>query len=159
EIGMRFIEALIARAMGNESSYDKAVARFLHLSHRLEKYCELALGKGGVLVACSLLLDDVDDSKRREILKTRGEQIYRRMMSDFREGRISSPSSAEYLGIAHGVAGVLYALLSWHEIVGRDLPQELRVALTNLAESGRRMDRGVRWPMIRGKRTYWSGWC
>ena len=163
ESGVVFVEALIARAMGDEPACHRAVARFLRASKVREGSCELTLGKSGILLGCSLLMDPLktpSDFALRERLRMRGEQIYNEIALEmFREGRTARKDFRESLGIAHGTAGILYALLSWHDISGSEIRPALLVGLARLAKLGKKVESGVRWPLFRGKRTYWTGWC
>jgi eukaryotic-like serine/threonine-protein kinase len=64
------------------------------------------------------------------------------------------------MGVAHGWAGILYALLLWDEVAGRAPAAELTMRLDELALSAQPWGRGVRWPIrTGGASSYMGGWC
>ena len=69
------------------------------------------------------------------------------------------------LGIAHGWAGALYALMRWHQVSATHLPIQVRRRLTELAAMAERTDRGLRWPWrdvistAGAPNAYMTGWC
>lgn len=159
ESGIRCVQALVARALNNKRACRAAVEAFLTLSKLSGKRHELSLGKGGILVGCALLIDALRtfDAVLCEKLRVRGEQIYHEMAA-LPQNRLPK-ANQKYLGIAHGQAGILYALLVWHDISGRTVAPKLSAALKKLAESGQKIRSGARWPVARGSHDYWSGWC
>ncbi len=159
ESGIRCVQALIARALNNKRACRAAVAAFLRVSRRRGKRHEFSLGKGGILVGCAFLIDALRtfDPELCEELRMRGEHIYSEMAALPKNGL--PKAKQRYLGIAHGQAGILYALLIWHDLTGRVVLPKLSAALKKLAETGQEIRCAARWERIRGVREYWSGWC
>jgi serine/threonine-protein kinase len=158
ESGVRCVQALIALGLGRQRAARSAVALFLRLSEIAERRHELTIGKGGMLLGCALLLDSLPNSARqsRKQVRARGEQIYRQMIKLPTAG---PALPVKRLGIAHGRAGILYALLLWHDATGRPVSPRLSAALKKLAEMGQEIGSAARWEHTQGKGEYWSGWC
>lgn len=159
ETGVRCVEALIAGAMGDQPAHRKATDEFLRVSRVLGEMDEFSLGNGGVLLGCGLLMEG-SDGELREKLRMRGEAVYRHiaqraLAKDWTPGE----GPRKRLGAAHGTAGVLYCLLKWHEMTGAPVTHELTAALRALARLGKSAGVGVRWPIEKGKRASWPGWC
>ena len=158
ESGVRFVAALIA-ARKDWDDCKREVAGFLRASAAPERRHELYVGQGGILFGCAMLLDALPDSETelRERVRSRGDQIFDEMIRFPKSG--VTKTAREYLGIAHGRAGILYALLVWHDLSGRAVPPKLSAALKKLAEMGQEIGNAARWPTMRGGHEYWSGFC
>jgi serine/threonine-protein kinase len=78
-------------------------------------------------------------------------------------GPIRDNADLDYLGIAHGWAGVLYTLLYWCRATGRVPPGEIERRLNELAELGEPTGRGLQWQvrtaLPNAATGYMAGWC
>ncbi len=159
---MRWVQAVIARKLKKRRACRSAVDAFLRLSKLPSPKCEFSFGKGGLLVECALLIEllaDFDDDLYNSVRKRRKElhrQMVRRILE---QRRFDSNPSGQFLGAAHGRAGILHSLLIWYEISNSEIHPGLRKALKQLAALGEKIGSGVRWPRLLGGHEYWSGWC
>src|SRR5206468_6350 len=70
-----------------------------------------------------------------------------------------------FLGVAHGWAGILYAVMRWCRAVPKRMPAGLRGRLTQLSKCAVTDRHGARWPVKIYQKgaprpaEYLSGWC
>jgi serine/threonine-protein kinase len=156
------VQAFVSHAMGDEPTLEQAIARFLAAVAAPCRDLELALGRGGVLLMCSALLEI---APWHETLRAVGaatlEEIWAAVDA---EAPIRAGGGPPYLGIAHGWAGILYAVLDWCRTAGRPLPTTMPERLDQLAELAVNHGRGLRWPVShqppgRPAPEYLAGWC
>jgi eukaryotic-like serine/threonine-protein kinase len=167
--GLFCVQALVVHAQGDGGAQRKAVTAFLAGA---EKPCEnpdLTLGRSGVLLAASFLLDTLTGDANagvRTSLTAFGESL----LSDLWQELDAQPPIARChrlasLGIAHGWAGYLYASLQWCRAAGTPRPARLEERLAELATTAQPWGRGVRWPwhgVEEGHRRHagsMPGWC
>jgi len=162
EPGVRWVQAAIARKLRKRRDCRSAVNAFLRLSKLPSPKYEFSFGKGGLLVGCALLIDLLADfdAELCDAVRNRGQQLYRQMVRRILEQhRFDSQPSGEFLGAAHGRAGILHSLLIWYEISGSEIHPGLLKALKKLAALAKETGSGARWPRLLGGDQYWSGWC
>jgi serine/threonine protein kinase len=166
--GIHAVQALIGHAMGDVVSQQAGMDSFLAASRPLCDNIDLTLGRSSTLIGCSLLLDMrprmeylVEDS-----LVEFGQEVFEGVWQQISSyAPIREESSFRYLGVAHGWAGVLYALMRWCHSANRPLPATLQERLRQLAELAEFAGRGVRWKIKVRKshqtqaEDYMSGWC
>jgi len=135
--GLHAVRALLAHARADGREQREAVSSFLQ-AVRAEPCpdSDLTLGRSGVLLAASLLLDTFGGDPPAG-LRELGDEILAGLWAE-----IELPG----LGMAHGWAGVLYATLRWCRSAGRPLPVGIEARLGELAASARPWGRGLRWP-------------
>jgi hypothetical protein len=159
------VQALVAHAMGETAARQAALAGFaaavdaaidLPLG-RLGAAgsaagpggltgIDLALGRGGLLLGTALLLDTTaGETAERDTLSALGEKLAAEL---WRTLEVLPPIAAAErpdLGMAHGWAGYLYAVLRWRRAAGGALPAGFAARLAELAACGERWGRGMRW--------------
>jgi serine/threonine-protein kinase len=149
EAGVHFIKAIIAHSMGDVSTQQGAVDRFIVTS--LLTPCDnldLTVGRSGTLLAAAHLLATmrsapvVDTSTMRDMGDTTVASIWQQLDSyaPIRECREIRDS-----GIAHGWAGILYATLSWCRASGSSLPRNMEDRLGQLAALAHRSRHQASW--------------
>lgn len=158
--GVFVVQALLAHARGDVVTWDDAAARFIAHGTSPSPNLDLALGRAGVLLGATLLSEAVpSDLALASFGETLKDDILARVM---RLAPIREESRVKYLGIAHGWAGILYALLRWEARRGR-VSSGVVERLNQLAECGESAADGVWWPrQVRGGRRqqdFLSGWC
>ena len=162
--GVHLVEALIGHAMGNPPLQHLAVEGFVAASGDICDNLDLTLGWSGTLLGCALLMDaQLDDASGTSITGL-GDAVLGRLMERINGSDIAGRSvEQEYLGVAHGWAGLLYASLRWHQAKRRSVPDVIISRLDELAELGEPMGRGLRWPVRLGRMPgdvgFLAGWC
>lgn len=160
--GLLAVRALLGHARGDPSTRDAAVAAFAETAREPCEKLDLTLGQAGVLLASALLVDALGPEAPGVLFDLGREKallLHRRLepLAPIREDR-----TIAYLGIAHGWAGLLYALLAWARASGDPLPPAVGGRLAELAELGCRHGRGLRWRRVLGSDEpprYLPSWC
>jgi eukaryotic-like serine/threonine-protein kinase len=167
--GPRAVQALVAHALGDLNVQGRAVAGFLEAVAHPCPNPDLTLGRSGVLLAASMLLDTLraaeEDLAKR--LRELGDGLVRDLWSEIAEQPPilrAAPGDTSWanLGMAHGWAGYLYATLRWCRSAGSPRPAGLEERLTELAGCARSWGRGLRWPWRdtgTSPGSHMPGWC
>ena len=166
-VGLHAIQALLSDAMGDLSTRYAAICKFIDESDLSVTQLDLTLGRAGTLLAAALILDSSrDDVASQARLIKLGDALLADVIHRLQAaGPIAASHDLDYLGIAHGWAGVLFAALRWCEAAKRELKPELKERLSELAECGEPSGRGLRWPVRNarsdpdGEEGYLAGWC
>jgi serine/threonine-protein kinase len=167
--GIYLVQALIAQAMGNEASLAEAIRSYVSACQPPGECLDLTLGQAGILIGCALLSDAVGLSPWRAVADHPARQLVDLGQSALRKVSIVSEEDSfgrsDYLGIAHGRAGMCYAALLWSEVCGDTPPAYVRKELEKLVEAARDYGRGIRWPTKYGNDkgalgvSYMESWC
>jgi serine/threonine-protein kinase len=163
ESGIHAVAALVARAQGDPFAQAEAVERFLAASERPTGGLDLTLGRAGTLMGAALLLDALPEGVFDPApLLAQGDAT----LADLWRALDAKPPIAEadvdYLGIAHGWAGFLYANLLWCRTAGREIPAGVERRLDELAALAVPSGRGLQWPWTlkeRARGGAMPGWC
>jgi serine/threonine-protein kinase len=164
--GPRAVQALVAHALGDLGVQRRAVAGFLEAVAHPCPNPDLALGRSGVLLAASMLLDVLrageDEASKR--LRELGDGLVRDLWAEIGEQPPVARAADSWanLGMAHGWAGYLYATLRWCRSAGTEQPAALEERLKELAGCARSWGRGLRWPWRDSGASPGStmpGWC
>jgi serine/threonine-protein kinase len=147
--GIQAVRALVAHSLGFPGLHGAAVSAFLAAARVPNESPDLTLGRSGLLLAAALLLDTLDGEPfadlRREIT-TWGEDLLRGLWSELAaRPEIADGMARPELGMAHGWAGYLYAILRWCRAAGTPPPAGLTGRLGELAACARPAGRGLRW--------------
>jgi serine/threonine-protein kinase len=164
--GVWATHALISHANGNPVAFSRGMAGFLEASSAPCGNYDLTLGLSGTLLVASALVGLGAPPAWHDAgpLRDLGESTADQLLS-YLEGlpEIPDASEVQYLGVAHGWAGMLYALLRWKEARSEAIPGEASRRLTELGELGIERGRGKQWPWTRPApghdATYMPGWC
>jgi eukaryotic-like serine/threonine-protein kinase len=132
--GLYFVRALIARSLGDVQAEKRALAHFAGLSlSAAEGPPDLYVGSAGGLAATAILFRHLGESRLLDLGMELAERLAQRAAPDTR-GRMSW-NGLEGLGLAHGAAGPLLALLLWSAAAGSPLPQWFVPCLTELLDA------------------------
>ena len=162
--GLHAVDALIGRATGNVGRQNLATSRFLDCARRPVKGLDLTLGRASTLLGSAILLDALPRSETavegelRAFAAQTMEDIWRVLDKKPAAGT----GDIEYLGIAHGWAGFLYATLMWCDVAKAEIPGGVARRLDELAALTLPAGRGVEWAWILGQPgdpPTMSGWC
>jgi serine/threonine-protein kinase len=166
--GVHVVRALIARAMSDFVTMKDAIASFVESSGRRGEHLDLTLGRAGILLGCALLLEADPRSSLLDLTELRafGDRVARELWSRVVGfPRIGDTSPMESLGIAHGWAGILYAVLRWRLAGRQPIDETVFERLEQLASVAEPDGRGLRWRWINNGRGesrqhgYMGGWC
>jgi len=91
--------------------------------------------------------------------RTRGEELARDVLDFLESGPIESSELLTTLGLAHGWAGLAFALLRWARAAGHDPGPVVRTRLDELAMLAEPCGAGLRWPVAKGGAAFMDGWC
>lgn len=167
QCGLHCVDAAITGALGDIGGQDRAVRAFVAASAPPCGKVELMAGAAGTLLGCALMReaawigDPVPDSPTR----TLGDRVAQQLTAWMRrQDSVASCRELPNLGMAHGWAGVLYAILRWCESSGASPPAEVPARLSQLAECAEPSGRGLRWQWrdsIGGlaRSASMPGWC
>jgi hypothetical protein len=142
--GVHAVRALLAHVRADRREQRGAVSSFLQ-AVRAEP-CpnpDLTLGRSGVLLAASLLLDTVESHPG---LRELGDEVLAGLWEEVdRLPPIPNCFERPNLGMAHGWAGYLYSTLRWCRSAGRPLPAGIGKRLAELVGCAQPWGRGLRW--------------
>ncbi|HKV13095.1 MAG TPA: lanthionine synthetase LanC family protein [Thermoanaerobaculia bacterium] len=147
--GLFSVQALVSHALGDPATHREAVAAFISGGRERCDSPDVTLGRSGVLLAASLLLETLgekeDDPVRRE-LAALGDELLAGLWGELdRLPPVPVCDPLPNLGMAHGWAGYLYATLRWCRAAGKPHPEPLRKRLAELGECAQTWGRGLRW--------------
>lgn len=167
--GVHLVQGLIGQAMGDISSQQIAVDKFVAAAAAAPcENLDLTLGQSGTLLGAGLLLDAVSGTTfvNAEALREFGDQALHGLWDKIQEfAPIKECREVSYSGVAHGWAGMLYATMCWCRSSGTPLPAGLGERLDQLARLADYSGRRARWSWrIRGRHreqdgAYMPSWC
>jgi len=159
--GICVVRALIASARGDVYVTGSAIAQFIEECRGASAW-DFSFGRAGILVASANLLCAarcqplVSTSALMDFAGTIESQLLEELGRRYQAEGIHGN-----LGAAHGWAGYLYAILTWHSAISTPTPNQLIEWLDALAARGQAQGRGMRWPRRLDSHTpdYLSSWC
>lgn len=162
--GVFAVQALIAHAAGDVLGHVTALEHFVSSSQTGHKGLDLTLGRSGSLLAAALLLDTLPGKGAERVpLLEFGNTFLEELWVELRSLPPISRAGINYLGIAHGWAGFLYATLQWCRAADNPPPPQVESRLHELADLSEPQGRGLMWPWMlhtQGREAaYMSGWC
>lgn len=161
------VQALVAHALGDVGTQRRAVETFLDAVRQPCESADLTLGRAGVLLAATLLLDTLKGGPVAKDLDPKVRELGDGLLSGLWQDLDAQPPIARArrqwanLGMAHGWAGYLYATLRWCRASGTARPERLEDRLAELGDLARSWGRGLRWPWRDGDGDSGTmpGWC
>lgn len=162
--GLYCVRALVSIGMGDVSGANSAIQSYLTRSRRPCAGIDLTLGKGSLLIGCTEILEaaPVRWFVDVEAVRARGDEIAEQLRAAIHSEHIATSTVFTTLGVAHGWAGYLFALLRWAKATGREVDGAVIDALDELALLAEPHGAGVRWPIHNGTigdAAYMEGWC
>lgn len=164
--GVHLVQALVAHARWDVETMNRSLRGFVASCQAETAPFDLVMGAPGLLLGCALALEAIPDDPllpARPSLITLGNRL-----ADELERRLEAlPPVAEcrelpVLGMAHGWAGSLYALLRWAEARHRMPPLDAPRRLAELAAIGTDAGDQRRWPRRLGEPPagpFVASWC
>jgi len=160
--GVHAVDALIARASGNTVRQEQAIAKFLECARRPAAGLDITLGRSSTLLGAAILLDAASDGASATSLRAFGDDALAEIWRSLDAMKPVGGEDLDYLGIAHGWAGFLYATLQWCVAAGTPVPRNVERRLDELARLALAAGRGLEWPWIlrqQGETPTMPGWC
>ncbi|MEO8335163.1 MAG: lanthionine synthetase LanC family protein, partial [bacterium] len=162
--GVHAVDALIARASGDVGRQNRAVSSFIECARRPAAGLDLTLGRASTLLGAAILLDALPHSgaSTESELRAFGAQTMHDIWLELDRKPAAGMGDIEYLGIAHGWAGFLYATLTWCDVAKAGVPAGVERRLDELAALTLPAGRGVEWAWVLnqpGDPPTMSGWC
>ncbi len=159
--GVSFLRALLATVRFDHDEARAHVASFVHACGAPAAVDEFALGRAGVLVACLRLREALAPMGIHDDALGRLEQACVDSLTGVLAGPLDDGAGGGLgSGVAHGWAGVLFAMLRWSESYGLEVPEAARSKMGELIARGEPHGRGLRWPIrLSGPRTFMPTWC
>ena len=160
--GVYLVKGLIALARGDMADFSKALNTFTATPDEAGGQIDLATGKASLLTGAALL---IEGAKNRSDVDTGhlgvfGNKIMTEIWKEFYGyPGIGEKGPMEYLGIAHGWAGVLYATLHWCRASGQPLPSTFMMRIRELQHCARVEGKEVHWPVSVRVPQHATGWC
>ena len=147
--GVALTRALVAHAAGNTSARQAALVAYAVSAAHDIVLPDLTLGSGGALLGAALLLEAVsgDPYANPAALRELGGTVAGRLGDSLNSaGDVADSSAISALGVAHGWAGLLLALMRWADAVGDPTPAGVPERLDELAALAESTAHGLRWP-------------
>jgi eukaryotic-like serine/threonine-protein kinase len=160
--GVHLVQALISNAMGDYNTYFTSVQNFIKESSKPCENLDLAVGKSSTLIACSILLENcfIKNSPLENEITRFGNGIMEEIWNQIDSSpEIRENNSIRYRGIAHGLAGILYATLKWCNVSAKILPTCFFDRVEQLVDLGIERNGQIRWNITSADSISWPGWC
>jgi eukaryotic-like serine/threonine-protein kinase len=162
--GVHAASALIARAMGDPVRQVEAVEWYLEAARHPAAGLDLTVGRASTLLGAAILLDAAPTDPRFDVtaLRSFGDTTVREIWEDLDRKRPIIAGDVEYLGIAHGWAGFIYATLQWCRLASAPVPPGVERRLGELGTLALPSGRGLEWPWVlrsTGEPPTMPGWC
>ncbi len=147
--GVHWVRACVSQAMNDVVGFGEACQGVVLASQDLSANPDLTLGRAGTLLAYSSLIDlgrtvplaDVSFVEEAGNGLAAASTAHLGSLAPVAEERTMS-----FLGIAHGWAGIVYALLRWSEATGQAGHAGLETRLDELAGVAQPSADSLRWP-------------
>ncbi|MGV0795169.1 lanthionine synthetase LanC family protein [Mycolicibacterium sp. XJ1819] len=161
--GLHAVRAMIARARGDVVSERRAADAFARTACADVKHIDIAFGRAGLLLTWALLQEGGNPALEGMHIDL-GSRLATGLVADLiSRPAMSAAADFPFGGMAHGWAGVLYALLVWSRVSGEDIPGVAVDRLDELADLAEPSADRVQWPIrIAGARQHpdtMRGWC
>ncbi len=155
--GVSFVQVLVAYTEDNPLLLKRAMREFIQPESRRLKIQELFQGIAGRLLGTALLFAETGDDRFRDY----GNSLAGDLLETADAASGFNPwQRNKLLGFAHGRAGNYYALLKWSQETGYAPPDWVWAALRKYAQSGRKKDHGISWPIDESnEKKYMNTWC
>jgi serine/threonine-protein kinase len=141
--GLHAVKALIGHAANDYASQADGVAGFVKAAQTPCDNIDVTLGTAGLLLGAALLDEAMPGQPE---VRSLGTQLLAGIWGQLDAmPHLAEERRFRSTGIAHGWAGVLYAVLSWCRITGTQLPATMPERLYQLADVAEPLGDGTRW--------------
>ena len=159
--GLHCVDTLVRVALGDVDGAARAADAFVAQSRGPCDNPDLTLGAASLLLGCAELLESAGASSLFDPtpLRKRGDEIADLLAAILHSEPIATSSRIRFLGIAHGWAGLVFALLRWTRATRRRAQPLLAAKLDELAELAMPYDGGLCWTTHNNSLSFMPGWC
>ncbi len=161
--GMHWMDAQIAIACDQRKRLSAAIDAFVSSARVSDPRADLVSGTAGLVLACASLieaLDGVEMVDERDRLRGIGDQLIADLLAGWGTIDEALPGTSEaFLGVAHGWAGAVYAIVRYASACGEPVPQKAVETLRSLAGAAQRTGDCVYWPIGSMNEELGTGWC
>ena len=161
--GVSYVRAMIAMCRADVPVAESAVEDFLRDSKGIDQM-DITFGRAGTLIACANLYAANQVLGRSVIgrIKAFGSELEIEL-TDYMDALQHATLGVVdgFLGMAHGWAGYLYAVVRWRTAILQPLPQQIIKYLDVVARLQEPVGRGAHWPRNPAETSwgYLGGWC
>ena len=161
-LGLDYVSALLANATDDSIRLPAALDAYADAAQGAAQTHDLMLGTAGALLGCALL---TEIAPNHPTLHHAGSILYQRLVGEMeRLPPIGKPSPFEFYGIAHGWAGLLYAVLAWVRCTSTTLLDPIADRIEQLAACASRSGMVAHYPLgssqsQRQSNARMAGWC
>jgi hypothetical protein len=159
--GLHCVDALVRIALGDACGAARAVEAFVQRSRGPCDNPDLTVGVASLLLGCAELVESAGTSSPVDLnpVRRRGDEIADVLSDILHSEQIATSTRIRYLGIAHGWAGLVFALLRWTRATRRSAQPLLAAKLDELAELAIPHEGGLCWAMHNDSSWLMPGWC
>ena len=159
--GVHCVDALVACVIDDRERADAAIGRFAGAVASTEARNDVTTGRAGHLIGCAALLEAARAAGYAEYrLLELGRRTQAALVADWRSCAEPVAGAGDpYLGVAHGWAGVAFALLRFNAVSLEPLPPAALAMLDGLADLALRDGDRAAWPRGPADEVVWPGWC
>ncbi len=153
--GVYFVQILINLANGDYVGAKRYFDKYADCVTNNLNNGDLMFGVAGTLLACANFYENtmnnpVFDSYNIISLATRAKESVIAMLTK---------NIVQHNGIAHGVAGLLYAIAKWNNTLGIPLESEIVSYIDALLTKAKVSTETICWPITQHKEEFSLGWC
>jgi hypothetical protein len=159
--GLHCVDALVRMGLGDAGGTARAIEAFVKASRGPSDNPDLTLGTASLLLGCAELVESAGTSSLLDLklLRKRGDEIAEGLSEILHSEPIATSMRIRSLGLAHGWAGLVFALLRWTRATRRSARALLAAKLDELAELAIPHEGGVCWPLRNNASSVMPGWC
>lgn len=161
--GVHCVRALVSMATGDSKEANRALESFVTASRQPCDNFDLTLGKASLLMGCAELVEATPASRFMDVkpVQQLGDEIAEELGILLKSGQMATSATIPALGIAHGWAGLAFALLRWARATRRNPHPVVEATLDELAALAEPHRGGLRWPVHNTSKpkSFWEGWC
>jgi eukaryotic-like serine/threonine-protein kinase len=149
--GVLCVQGLLARAQGDDTTQQAATNRFVAAAEPPSDHMDVALGTAGLLLGASMLLEALPPTLEDHGVRALGDTLRERLCGHLGDAAGINGQPADWVGIAHGLTGIIYALLHWSDASSTAPAPGLERGLDHLAALAEPEGRGLCWPTGSGR--------
>lgn len=162
--GVYFIQAIINMANGDYTGLKIYLEKWINtIEYNINNF-DLMFGMSGILLGCAFLHKNTYENilySKNDLIKVATN--IRSVLINFLDddfARSSSERKIKYNGIAHGLAGIIYAIIQWDLAIGANLDKKLEFHFNELLNRAERINEGICWRIKQNKSgEFATGWC
>jgi eukaryotic-like serine/threonine-protein kinase len=160
-VGVHCVDALVACALDDRERADVAVGQFVAAAETSDPRSDLTTGRAGHLLGCAALTEAMRAAGYAE---NRLLELGRRRQAELISGWASCDEAVAgagdpFLGVAHGWAGVAFAMLRFAPVSLEPAPAEVSEMLAELELLAVRDGSRAWWQRGPDDDVVWPGWC